>query len=50
MDDPAGRDRRVAPLLARQEWDGIAVSMDALLGSTATPALPASEENQEQSA
>ena len=50
MDDPTSRDRRVAPLLARQEWDGIAVSMDTLLGSTATPALAASEENQEQSA
>jgi glycosyltransferase involved in cell wall biosynthesis len=49
-DDPAGRDRRVAPFLARQEWDGIAVSMDALLGSTATLARAISEENQEQSA
>ena len=49
-EDPITRDRRVAPLLARQEWDGIAVRMDALLGSPAMQATDARGNDQEQSA
>jgi glycosyltransferase involved in cell wall biosynthesis len=31
-EDPVSRDRRVGPLLARQEWDGIAAAMEAQAG------------------
>jgi hypothetical protein len=37
-------------LLARQEWDGIAAAMDALLGSSAAEATNADDDDQEQSA
>jgi glycosyltransferase involved in cell wall biosynthesis len=49
-EDPASRDRRVAPLLARQEWDGIAAAMDALLDITPSQELDATQDDQEQSA
>jgi glycosyltransferase involved in cell wall biosynthesis len=49
-EDPASRDRLVAPLLARQEWDGIAAAMDALLSNPAAPALATNEDDEEQSA
>jgi len=49
-EDPASRDRRVRPLLARQEWDGIAAAMDALLGSSAAQAVDNNDDDQEQSA